>query len=191
MSSANRGCKRRTNDAYYTPDKLADALVGCIEPYFSEDDTFLEPHAGGGAFVRALNKRSCYVEAIDINPDVGHATLMDGANSFLQADYLHTDVDAWYHWIIGNPPFQNAMDHVMHSFDQLSADGNLCFLLRLAFLESKKRAAFWKEHPAHKIWVLSERPSFTGGKTDSCAYGFFWWTKTPVNYTQLEVLSWK
>ena len=73
---------------------------------------------------------------------------------------------------------------------------HVAFLLRLAFLESRERFAFWQDHPCQRIYVLSERPSFTGGGTDSCPYGFFIWDKwhtaprvDPI--TQLEVISWR
>lgn len=50
-------------------------------------------------------------------------------------------------------------------------------LLRLAFLESKKRCDFWQKHPVSKLYVLSERPSFTGAGTDATAYAWFVWNK--------------
>ena len=49
------------------------------------------------------------------------------------------------------------------------------FLLRLAFLESVKRRPFWEQHPPAAVYVFTRRPSFTGGRTDSAAYGWFIW----------------
>ena len=54
----------------------------------------------------------------------------------------------------------------------------------------RKRAPFWREHPAAEVRVFSERPSFTGGKTDSCAYGLFVW-RAGVVETRLRWLSWR
>ncbi|MEL6348943.1 MAG: hypothetical protein AAFV53_37915, partial [Myxococcota bacterium] len=45
------------------------------------------------------------------------------------------------------------------------------------FVESKRRIPFWAEHPARHIWMLAERPSFTGGGTDSAAYAAIWWDR--------------
>ena len=42
-----------------------------------------------------------------------------------------------------------------------------------------------------KVWVLAERPSFTGGSTDSAAYGWFWWDLEHQGPTELGVLSWR
>lgn len=76
----------------------------------------------------------------------------------------------------------------------------VAFLLPLSFLESAERGVkskvhktpFWKEHPATCVYVLSERPSFTGKGTDSNAYGFFVWQNRRVKYpTRLEMISWR
>ena len=48
-------------------------------------------------------------------------------------------------------------------------------LLRTAFLESKKRYDFWQRHPVSKLYVLSQRPSFTGKGTDATSYSWFIW----------------
>jgi len=46
-------------------------------------------------------------------------------------------------------------------------------LLRTAFLESKKRYSFWQKHTLSGLYVLSQRPSFTGKGTDATSYAFF------------------
>jgi hypothetical protein len=48
-------------------------------------------------------------------------------------------------------------------------------LLRLAFLESKRRFNFWQQYPVNKLYILSQRPSFTGKGTDATAYAWFVW----------------
>ena len=174
---------RRANDAYYTPDDLAARLVGLLP--LSDGDTVLEPHVGGGAFARALRASGVgALDGCDINLDAAgfeHCDVMRRGCNFL-------DADVGYDWIIGNPPFKNAEAHVRHALDLAP---NVAFLLRLAFLESRARIPFWAEHPAAKVWVLSQRPSFTGGRTDSCAYGWFVWSRTHFGPTQLSVLDWK
>ncbi|MCL6612078.1 MAG: hypothetical protein K6T66_11125 [Peptococcaceae bacterium] len=54
-------------------------------------------------------------------------------------------------------------------------DTDIIMLLRLAFLESKKRRDFWRRYPVNGLYVLSERPSLMGGKTDAAAYAWFIW----------------
>ena len=60
----------------------------------------------------------------------------------------------------------------------LSENGKLVFLLRTAFLESKKRYEFWQENPLSDLLVLSKRPSFTGKGTDATSYSWFVWDKS-------------
>ena len=92
-------------------------------------------------------------------------------------------------WVVGNPPFNEAEAHVRMALD--TAQVGVAFLLRLAFLEGAKRRAFWTQHPAASVHVLVSRPSFTGGATDSAAYGFFVWRRNHVAPTALYHLDWK
>jgi hypothetical protein len=151
-------------DAYYTPDALAVALVGLlpIEP----TDTVLEPHAGGGAFVRALLPRCSRVLACDVNPDAAGLAL---AHSAHYGDFLTCGIGG--RWIVGNPPFRGFEAHVDHA---LTLSRHVAFLMRLSVTESAGRVPMWQRWPLRKVWVLAERPSFTDGGTDSAAYGWFW-----------------
>jgi hypothetical protein len=59
-------------------------------------------------------------------------------------------------------------------------------LLRLAFLESRRRVAFWRANPLARLYVLARRPSFVGTGTDMAAYAWFGWN---VPGTELRVLA--
>ncbi len=141
-------------DRYYTPQQLAGDLLDLLPWYESGPCVVLEPSIGGGAFAR-------HVKAIP------------------QCEKLiGVDLDPWPDWIVGNPPYAVAEEHVRKA---IGVAPRVAFLLRLAFLESLERIPFWKEHPCRTVWVLSKRPSFTGGgSTDSCPYGFFFWDRSPV-----------
>lgn len=170
-------------DAYYTPNELASFLVDLLP--IKDDEIVLEPSAGGGAFVRALLKKTQHVYALDVNPNAKALSLTGS----LCCDFLDVHPPNPPQWIIGNPPYYNALDHVEHALN--CTERHVCFLLRLAFLESKRRSKFWAENPCRRIFVLSERPSFTGGKTDSSAYAFFWWDNLYPGHTILDVVSWQ
>ena len=158
---------RRPLDAYYTPDALASALVGLLP--IEATDTVMEPHAGGGAFMRALLPVAHWVLACDVNPEAEGLTL---AHSAHYGDFLTCSIGG--RWTVGNPPFRGFEEHVEHA---LTLSRHVCYLLRLAVMESAGRAPLWQKWPLRKVWVLAERPSFTGGGTDSAAYGFFWWDR--------------
>ena len=161
MSRGLPEAERRTDDAYYTPDALAEALVGLL-PIVGAG--CWEPHAGGGAFVRALEQRSGRsVVATDIH---GWGAPLD----FLAV----CNPPPGTSWVVGNPPFRG---HEQHIDKALSLVPNVAFLLRLAVMESAARVPMWKRWPLRRVHILAERPSFTGGGTDSAAYGFFWWER--------------
>jgi hypothetical protein len=166
---------RRPLDAYYTPDALASSLVGLlpIEP----TDTVMEPHAGGGAFVRALLPRAHRVIGCDVNPDAPGLGLCHSAH---RGSFLDCGIGA--RWIVGNPPFRGFEEHLDHA---LVLGRHVAFLLRLAVMESQSRADMWQRWPLRRVWVLARRPSFTGGGTDSCAYGFFWFDRHHVGGAEI------
>ena len=188
MSSALAVADRRPLDAYYTPDALASALVGVLP--IAPVARVLEPHAGGGAFVRALVGRGVgRVLAADVDPCAPifldpprtGVTLCPGCD-FL--GFAWNDID----WIVGNPPFRGLEAHVEHA---LTLAPNVAFLLRLAVMESKGRVPLWQTWPLRHVWVLAERPSFTDGGTDSAAYGFFWFQRGSTTPTITPGWSWK
>jgi hypothetical protein len=186
---------RRTNDAYFTPQALAHALVGKLHTdKWWRGGSILEPSAGRGAFAIAaafLPYREA-VHAVDADPiRIAELPKQVGAVDVIArcADFL--DIEGSFNLIIGNPPYSGAEAHARHALSLRARHGVVAFLLRLAFLESQERQPFWSEHPASKIYVLSERPSFTGGKTDNSAYGFFVWANWHRGPTEMEVMSWR
>jgi len=159
---------RKPLDAYHTDPRVADQLVGLlgIEP----GQTCLEPHVGAGAFAYALMKRGAAVWAQDVDPAAPYLSKHGGhVGDFLtdvSPSIRHTGPD----WIVGNPPFAGFEKHVDRA---LELAPRVAFLLRLAAMESEGRIECWKRWPLCRVWVLAQRPSFTGSGTDSCAYGFF------------------
>lgn len=157
MSRAVAPAERRAADCYNTPEPLARALVRLIDV---AGRTCWEPHAGGGAFVRALELYGANVIATDINGEWG------GRGQ----DFLNASQRGGVQWVIGNPPFRGFGAHIDHA---LRMAPNVAFLLRLAVMESAGRVDCWARWPLRRVTVLAERPSFTGGGTDSAAYGWF------------------
>jgi hypothetical protein len=194
MSATNRGGDRIPLDQYYTHPTVARACVHALlltVPLPLRLASWVEPSVGGGAFVDPLREKGATgpITGADLNPDApGLARCSRGVvGDFLTLgrDELGTpDV------ILGNPPFARgtgrtspttgreimepiAEQHVRHALSIVRPGGIVAFLLRLAFAESVDRVAFWDEHHARAVFALAERPSFTGGGTDNCAYGWF------------------
>lgn len=193
MGDARQKSPRLPLDGYYTPDEVAGSLTcRLVADGFWRGGSVLEPSAGKGAFIRAaggvLSPKPERVSAVDICAE-RLRDARDAPATWACSDFLdfYTGADL----ILGNPPFNDAEAHVRHALSLRPPFGCVAFLLRLAFLESKQRLPFWREHPASKVYVLSERPSFTGGRTDSAAYGFFVWANWWKGPTQIEVVSWR
>ena len=188
---------RRALDAYYTPTHLADRLVDVLP--IDPADYVLEPHAGGGAFHRSLRGR-CRVIPMDVDPDLGWR-----CGDFLADRWVESQ--AW-DWVVGNPPYDAAEEHVRRALAVTRR--HVVFLLRLAFFETSARVPFWAAHGRHlrRCWVLAQRPSFGrkvdgqeslfgqsvidfDGRTDACAYGWFWFDLEHTGPSAVTVLSWK
>lgn len=109
-------------DAYFTPDALAQAIVGWLlrDGFLVDGGDVLEPSAGRGAFVRAVlaGAPKSLVTAIDIDPARvvelerefdGNARVLvrqgDFGNGLLLRDHR-------FELVAGNPPFGVAEDHV-------------------------------------------------------------------------------
>jgi predicted RNA methylase len=106
--------QRIEGDAYYTPDDVAAACVRAIAPRLLAGDPplIIEPSAGGGAFIRAVNAIGLDdTYAIDINGDAAGLGL---ATTYSVGDFAMLDIEppACRTWVIGNPPYSHAQRHV-------------------------------------------------------------------------------
>jgi hypothetical protein len=143
VSRALAAVERHPLDAYYTPDALAAKLVRLLP--IGPADTVLEPHAGGGAFVRALLPVARRVHACDVNPEATGLHI-DGVSTSWGADFLELNYRG-ADWIVGNSPFRGFEQHVEHA---LTLSRHVCFLLRLAVMESASSAS-------RVTWHIRER----------------------------------
>lgn len=162
---------RREGDAYYTPDECARSCVAVLP--IAKGSAVIEPHCGGGAFVRALLGLGIGLEILanDINPDA-RALKIPGVEPW-SSDFQDFVVPG-YEWVVGNPPYEGFEAHVDHA---LTVAPNVAFLLRLAVMESGARVPCWERWPLRKVWVLAERVPFTSSGSGSSAYGWFWFQR--------------
>lgn len=175
MSATGRGAERRAYDDYQTPEWVIDQALARIP--LPATGWVLEPCAGEGRIIRALDRRQTYtnVMGIDINPKYSGVLTRD----FLVWAYFdyprQINELGWPSLIISNPPYRIAQSVVEAALQVGGPNTMVMMLLRLGFLESKKRRDWWQEHPIDALYVLSKRPKFTGKGTDATAYGWFVW----------------
>ena len=78
--------ERAKLDAYYTDDRVAQAVIDEVIPHILMAEAaplrVLEPHVGGGAWVRALQRLrspNITITAMDLNPEAAGLALADHA----------------------------------------------------------------------------------------------------------------
>lgn len=183
MSSTNRGAVRKESDNYPTPIETAKTFWKHYRPdcfaIFPSPIEILEPCCGSGNILNAFDK--VYPDLslmtnktlVDIRQEVFSQVVFLG-NTIIN-DFLTFKAIKEYDLIITNPPYSIAQEVIEKCFEIASERTEIIMLLRLGFLESKKRRIFWDKHPLTELYICGERPSFTNGGNDSTAYGWFVW----------------
>lgn len=178
MSATGRGTERRKDDFYATPGWCVDLLLAMkdlFQPFLW--GKFLDPCCGDGAILARLPP-TCHAYGIEKDLSrVSSANKSASCATIIAGDFL-TDVQHvnWYDHVITNPPYSLAQEFVEQSLRAVKRHGTVAMLLRLGFIASSKRKAFWANNPADRILVLPKRPCFTGdGRSDACEYAWFVW----------------
>lgn len=174
MSATNRGTKRNKSDFYTTPE---DVIINLLNHHKLSGNIILEPCAGNGNVSKIIKQTypKIQIDQIEIRPEE-KKNLQQYGNVFID-DFLNWKPKIKYSTIITNPPYSLAQEFVEKS---LKIADEVIMLLRLAFLESKKRYEFWQQNPVNYLYILSQRPSFTGKGTDATAYAWFVWNKNTL-----------
>ena len=171
MSATGRGTVRNEADFYPTPAWCVHRLLERAE---LPGGDWLEPAAGDGAIIRACHDRgdsNIHWTAVELRAEC-RKPLMELSHCVVGQDFLKWNSIGGYRVLLTNPPFSLAEEFVRASLPLASY---CVFLLRLNFLGSaKRRALFANEMP--DIYVLPNRPSFTGKGTDATEYCWMVWT---------------
>ncbi len=171
-----RRSPRHEADFYETP---AYCVTRLLEKLTLPGGHWLEPCAGGGAIIRAVNAFrqdvvwsagdlvARYPSDIPLPPR--YNVVCDGAGNELTVDvgdFLTAPDPVGVDVVFTNPPYTLAMEFLTKS---LRIARHVVMLLRINFLESEKRAEFMRVSRPD-MYVLPNRPSFTGGGTDMTGY---------------------
>lgn len=173
MSSTNRGTIRQVNDHYDTPTYTTQSLLGVHDIKYP----VLEPCAGNLAIANLLGNGVVHTLDIDSTSKAGHIT-----------DYLTYNDIPHVNTIITNPPFNIALEVIEKALDDVIEGGEVIMLLRLNFLGAQKRKSFWDFVPLKNIYVLSKRPCFINGKSDSIEYAWFVFERGYEGIASIEVI---
>ncbi|MCX4609435.1 methyltransferase [Streptomyces mirabilis] len=107
--------------------------------------TVLEPSAGTGSLAKRAAEEMGIVDCVEIDPRRAHVLRELGiARQVIQGDFLDLDplaIDEPYDRILMNPPFGNAIAHVMHALGFLKDGGTLVAVMPESITWHQDRAA--------------------------------------------------
>lgn len=128
-------------DFYATDPRAVDLLLD------EEEFTLriLEPACWAGHISEKLKERSDFVQSSDI-VDRWYGVVQDFFSRY-----------EWMGDIITNPPYSLAQEFIEHSLKITKPWAKIAMLLKLQFLEGKKRKEFFRKHPPKIVYVHSER----------------------------------
>ena len=156
----NANNDRNENDFYETP---LDAIEDLIK-HEKFDGKIWECSCGNGAISKPLIDR-------------GYGDVKD----FLKTDQKHDN-------IITNPPFNIATEFALHGLN--SINNKMALLLKLSFLEGKKRSSvLFSQNNLKKVLVFSRRLGFKkkDKKGGLMAFAWFIWEK---DYNGKPIIQW-
>lgn len=183
LAASSHSKERRATDDYYcTPPKAIEELLK--REQFNH--YILEPAVGGGNIADVLVKNGHKVQSMDI---VNRGYIGTEVKDFLATtkEDLNFSPD-----IITNPPYALAKEFVEHALDISMDSVKVAMLLKIQFLESKKRYELFKKYPPKKIWVFVNRVNcgkngVFGKESSAVCYAWFVWEK---GYTGLPQVDW-
>lgn len=195
MSSTNRGSRTEGADNYPTPGWCVRRLLEAVS---LPGGVWLEPGAGEGAIIREVQafRKDVHFASIECRPECQPSLLPISEvviDDFLKMGLLELlplqrehRTGALFDVVVMNPPFRLAFPFIKKA---LEVAHTVVALLRLNFLGSEKRQAFFREMPPD-LHVLPNRPSFEKGRTDSIEYAWFVWGPARTRpYGRVRVLA--
>jgi hypothetical protein len=156
--------ERVAGDFYVEPRWAVDALLD-VEPFVGRS---WDPACGIGTIPDAMNARqmACW------GSDIVDRGWVDFLRCFEQHDFPGNGVAVGIPApdnIVCNPPYNLAEAFIRHALAM--ATNKVAMLLRLSFLEGRKRGEMFRSTPLARVWVFSRRVSMPPGGMDIPAKG--------------------
>lgn len=148
---------------YVEPESCTEQLVA-VEPLVGWT---WDPCCGGGNIVRAL--RRCGV--IAIGTDLVRRVPSDTRWFLGERDFVTgRPVPTWFN-LMFNPPFfrgKGTEAFIRRGIELAGSNplaGKMVVFADVNFLASERRAnGLWREHPPHRVWIITPRPSCPPGE---------------------------
>lgn len=169
--------EREKNDYYATEPKATECLLE-LEKFSPK---VWECACGEGHIANVLKAHGYDVLSTDLI-DRGYGGIEDFLTSARQFDGD----------IITNPPYKYALEFCRKSLDSVTDGHKVAMFLRLQFLESKRRKAFFTAYPPRTVYVSASRlhcainGDFKDMSGNAVAYAWFVWVKGYKGTTELK-----
>lgn len=148
LGASNHALTERQKVDYYATDPRALTLL--LEKLKKDNidlpRNIMEPCCGGGHLSEELKKHGYNVTSYD---------LYNHGYDSIKQDFLKSEIKA--DCILTNPPYKYALEFIQKALKNINPNGYVLMLLRIQFLEGKKRNLFFKKFPPKYVYVYSSR----------------------------------
>ena len=146
LGASNHCKKERPHEDYYATPPIAVEKLLEVEKF---NHYIWEPACGEGHVSEVLKKHGYDVISTDL--------IDRGYSEYEPFDFLQCDETDLREDIITNPTYKYALEFVDKALNSINNGHKVAMLLRIQFLETKKRCEFFKENPPRKVWVFADR----------------------------------
>lgn len=175
LGASNHSVNERQKDDFYATDSIAVQKLLDVETFNPE---IWECAVGQGHIAKVLSDNGYKVKSSDV-VDRGYP----GTKLF---DFLNQGGDKTEPFkgdIITNPPYKYAKEFVEMALCCIPKGNKVAMLLKIQFLESKKRQELFKKNPPEYVYVFVKRTNcakdglFENCKSSAICYCWFVWRK--------------
>lgn len=175
-ASNHSSLEREANDYYATEPKAVEELLKVEN--FKHD--IWECACGEGHISKVLIEHGYDVYSTDLY-DRGYKGQVTTLDFLEKSGGVEVPMD-----IVTNPPYKFAKEFVETALEKVQEGCKIAMLLKLTFLESKKRRELFDTHPPKFIYVFSSRvqcakngdfDTYKKGTGTAIAYAWYVWEK--------------
>lgn len=183
LGASNHTDKERAEHDYYATEPKAVEMLLEMETFAP---VIWEPACGEGHISKVLQAHGHEVISTDL--------IYRGFGDPEPLNFLEETLDNFEGDIITNPPYNVALEFIQKALDSVRVGRKVAMLLKIQFLEGKRRETFFKKTPPRTIYVSRSRircapnGNFEGFKNGSTiCYAWYVWEK---GFTGDPVIKW-
>lgn len=146
LGASNHTDKERAEHDYYATEPKAVEMLLEMETFAP---VIWEPACGEGHISKVLQAHGHEVISTDL--------IYRGFGDPEPLNFLEETLDNFEGDIITNPPYNVALEFIQKALDSVRVGRKVAMLLKIQFLEGKRRETFFKKTPPRTIYVSRSR----------------------------------